>query len=67
MCKSGRSHSTHLYRWVWQQERSIMEWYVMVESYELGEESYTREEFKTFEEAQQFFQKSEGAWKPQRI
>jgi hypothetical protein len=44
-----------------------MEWYVMVESYELGEESYTREEFKTFEEAQQFFEKSEGAWKPQRI
>jgi hypothetical protein len=42
-------------------------WYVMVESYELGEESYTREEFKTFEEAQQFFEKTEGAWKPQRI
>ena len=42
-------------------------WYVMVETYELGEESYSREEFKTFEEAQQFFEKTEGAWKPQRI
>jgi hypothetical protein len=44
-----------------------MGWYVMIESYELGEESYTREEFKTFEEAQLFYEKTEGAWKPQRI
>lgn len=45
-----------------------MNWYVMIETYdELGEESYSREEFKTFEEAQQFFEKTAGAWKPQRI
>jgi len=44
-----------------------MNWYVMVETYELGEESYSREEFKTFEETQQFYEKTEGAWKPQRI
>jgi hypothetical protein len=52
---------------VWQHQEKYMQWYVMVESYELGEESYSRQEFKTFEEAQLFYQCTEGAWKPQRI
>lgn len=41
-------------------------WYVMVETYELGFESYSRNEFIGFEEAQSFFEKTEGAWKPQK-
>lgn len=41
-------------------------WYVMVETIELDQEYYTRVEFDTFEEAQSFYEKTNGAWKPQK-
>ena len=44
-----------------------MNWYVMVETYELGQEYYSRHEFATLEEAQAFCAKTSGAWKPQRM
>jgi hypothetical protein len=40
-------------------------WYVMVETIE-DQEYYTKVEFDTFEEAQSFYEKTNGAWKPQR-
>jgi len=39
----------------------------MVEVEELGEEIISRHEFATLEQAQEFCNKTFGAWKPQRI
>lgn len=44
-----------------------MEWYVMTESWELGEAYYSRREFATLKDAQEFCANTVGAWKPQRI
>jgi DNA phosphorothioation-dependent restriction protein DptG len=46
---------------------AVEEWYVSIETWELGQEYISRRVFKTLEEAQEFCTNTVGAWKPQRI
>lgn len=47
--------------------KAVEEWYVLIETWELGQEYISRRVFKTLEEAQEFCTNTVGAWKPQRI